>query len=152
MNRYSGYLQLKPINGIIIISSQQNIIIKDYVENKLKGKMILSANENIHGGNSMILNSLINEKNSIKGIVMLSSFCLPDNNSIRKRILKNFKQQKKELHLILEETFFTFRHFNEDIEKIEELRLFQNNHFCKIYNKNNSLNLIKFFKNSWSFS
>ena len=39
---FAGYINLKPINGVIYPSSIQNIIMKDHISSILKGKFYLS--------------------------------------------------------------------------------------------------------------
>ena len=78
MKKIAGYLNLKPINGIIFPSYVQNQINKEFIENKLNGSFFMTTNENTYGENVIVLKTLIKNK-SISGIVMLSTFCLPDN-------------------------------------------------------------------------
>ena len=70
---YAGYINLKPINGIIFPSYSQNQINKDYITNQLFGEFFMSTNENTYGKNNIVLRSLI-EKKDIKGICLLSIF------------------------------------------------------------------------------
>ena len=42
IKRYAGYINLKPINGVLYPSSIQNILMKNYVVENLKGKFYLS--------------------------------------------------------------------------------------------------------------
>ena len=60
---------------------------KDFIVNKLKGQFYLATNENTYGSNNIVLISLLKEK-SIKGVVMLSVFSLPNNFNDRKNIYK----------------------------------------------------------------
>ena len=82
-NVFAGYINLKPINGIIFPSYAQNQINKDYIENELKGQFFMSTNENTYGKNNIILRSLLDEKR-LKGVCLLSVFSLP--NEKQKRI------------------------------------------------------------------
>mgnify|MGYP000648383754 FL=1 len=43
--KYAGYVNLKPLNGVIYPSSVQNIMMKNYVENDLKGIFHLAPTE-----------------------------------------------------------------------------------------------------------
>ena len=66
MKKIAGYLNLKPINGIIFPSYVQNQINKDFIENKLNGSFFMTTNENTYGENSIVLKTLINYKGSVK--------------------------------------------------------------------------------------
>ena len=59
---FAGYINLKPINGVIFPSYAQNQINKDYIVGKLGGEFFLSTNENTYGKNNIVLRSLLNEK------------------------------------------------------------------------------------------
>ena len=85
-NIYAGYINLKPINGVIFPSYAQNQINKDYIVGKLNGEFFLSTNENTYGKNNIVLRSLLNEK-ILKGICLLSVYSLPDNYNQRKEKL-----------------------------------------------------------------
>ena len=54
--------------------------------------------------NRIVLNSLINDKNGIKGIVMMSAFSLPEDKQLRKKIYKDLIKRKKK-------TSFHFREY-----------------------------------------
>ena len=45
IKKYAGYINLKPINGVLYPSSIQNILMKNYVVENLKGKFYLSPTE-----------------------------------------------------------------------------------------------------------
>lgn len=146
MKKIAGYLNLKPINGIIFPSYVQNQINKDFIENKLYGSFFMTTNENTYGENSIVLKTLIKNK-SINGIVMLSTFCLPDNYNERKKIYKLIKINKKSLHFIFEELNFK-RDVNEGI--IEDYLIFDNEFFTK--KKSELTDYEKIFINkSWQF-
>ena len=101
MKKIAGYLNLKPINGIIFPSNVQNQLNKDFIETKLKSSFFMTTNENTYGENSIVLKSLIKNK-SVNGVVMLSTFCLPNDYNNRKEIYKLIKKNKKSLHFIFE--------------------------------------------------
>ena len=62
IKRYAGYINLKPINGVLYPSSIQNILMKNYVVENLKGKFYLSPTEVLQAKNSITLNTLIAKK------------------------------------------------------------------------------------------
>ena len=99
---FAGYINLKPINGVIFPSYAQNQINKNYIVEKLNGEFFLSTNENTYGTNNIVLKSLLEEKR-IRGICMLSTFHLPDNFEERNLIYKLAKKFEKEIHFVFEE-------------------------------------------------
>lgn len=124
----AGYLNLKPINGVIFPSNIQNQINKDFIENKLMGSFFMTTNENTYGENAIILKSLIKDK-TIDGIVMLSTFCLPDKFEIRSEIYNLISKYKKSLHFIFEELNFDKKKTDPNI--IENFLMFDNNFFTE---------------------
>ena len=74
IKRYAGYINLKPINGVLYPSSIQNILMKNYVTDKLKGKFYLSPTEVLQSKFPITLNTLISKETKVSGIVMLSTF------------------------------------------------------------------------------
>ena len=78
-DRFAGYINLRPLNGVIYPSSIQNIIMKNFVENELNGIFYLSPTEILQAKYSVTLQTLISSETKVKGIVMLSSFMLSKN-------------------------------------------------------------------------
>ncbi len=134
MKKIAGYLNLKPINGIIFPSNVQNQLNKEFIENKLKSSFFMTTNENTYGENSIVLKSLIKNK-SIHGIVMLSTFCLPNDYNNRKEIYRLMKKSKKSLHFIFEELSFK-KNVDEDL--IENYLIFDNDFFTQKKTKLNT--------------
>lgn len=126
-NIFAGYINLKAINGIIFPSYAQNQINKDYIVNHLKGDFYMSTNENTYGKNNIILRSLI-ENSDLKGVCLLSIFSLPEIKAQRINIYKKTLKLNKELHFVFEEKKITKF---EDIEKIENLLIFNLNFFLE---------------------
>ena len=77
--KYAGYINLKPLNGVIYPSSIQNIIMKNFIENSLNGIFYLSPTEILQAKYSITLKTLLSSETKVKGIVMLSSFMLGSN-------------------------------------------------------------------------
>lgn len=127
MKIFAGYINLKPINGVIFPSYAQNQINKEFIVNKLNGQFFLATNENTYGSNNIVLISLLKEK-TIKGVVMLSTFSLPDNYQDRENIYKICLKNKKEIHFIFEEEIFKKK---KNIEKIEDLIIYNNDFFTR---------------------
>ncbi len=135
IKRYAGYINLKPINGVLYPSSIQNILMKNYVTDNLKGKFYLSPTEVLQAQNPITLNTLISNEVKVDGIVMLSTFSLPLDNKKRKIIYNRALKHKKELHFILDEMVYNRI---EMIENIENYLIFRNEFFTKTKNKTNN--------------
>ena len=65
----------------------------------------INLKANTYGSNNIVLISLLKEK-SIKGVVMLSVFSLPNNFNDRKNIYKICLDNKKEIHFNFEQLRF----------------------------------------------
>lgn len=145
---FAGYINLKPVNGVIFPSSIQNIIMKDYVTSQLKGKFFLSPTEVLQAKYSITLNTLMSNDVKVRGIVMLSTFMLPRKLEERLTIYSNSIKRKKELHFILDEMVFKNK---SDLEEIENQLIFRNNFFTKTRIKlsNFEKSLIKNYRNSF---
>ena len=143
---FAGYINLKPINGIIFPSYAQNQINKEYITSKLNGEFFMSTNENTYGKNNIVLRSLLEEK-SLKGICLLSVYSLPDIKKQREEIYKLSLKYKKEFHFVFEEKFLKNK---KDISTIEDLFIFNNSFFTT---KKKFLNKFErqFVNKDWSF-
>ncbi len=128
IKRYAGYINLKPINGVLYPSSIQNILMKNYVVENLKGKFYLSPTEVLQAKNSITLNTLIAKEIKVDGIVMLSTFCLPKDEKKRKILYKKAKKNKKDLHFILDEIILND---NKNIEEVENSLIFRSPFFTE---------------------
>tara|TARA_B100000989_G_scaffold296581_1_gene280145 strand:- start:813 stop:1265 length:453 start_codon:yes stop_codon:yes gene_type:complete len=126
MKKFAGYINLKNLNGVLYPSSIQNIMMKDYIQNVLKGIFYLSPTELLQAKYPITLKTLIGKETKVDGIVMLSSFYLPENYFVRKQIYKEITKMKKSVHFILDELVYRS---NKDIDKIEEYLIFNNNFF-----------------------
>jgi len=147
MKTYAGYINLKPINGVIFPSYAQNQINRNYIVNNLKGQFFLSTNENTYGKNNIILRSLLEEK-SLKGISLLSIFSLPKIKKDRIYIYKLALKYKKELHFVFEEKKFTKKN---DIEKIEDFLIFNEPFFTQKKTNLTSFEKKYFLDKKWTF-
>ncbi|MDA9996063.1 hypothetical protein N9E23_01850 [Candidatus Pelagibacter sp.] len=138
--KFAGYINLKPLNGVIYPSSNQNILMKGFVENKLGGIFYLSPTEVLQAKYSITLNTLISKETKVSGIVMLSTFLLPKSLKERKTIYKKLLISKKKMYFILDELTLANK---KDIEKIEDFIIFNAEHFVNTKKKLNSFeNLI----------
>ena len=135
MKKFAGYINLKNLNGVLYPSSIQNIMMKDYIQNKLKGIFYLSPTELLQAKFPVTLKTLIGKETKVDGIVMLSSFYLPDNYFVRKKIYKEIAKTKKSIHFILDELVLSSK---KDVDKIEEYLIFNNSFFTETRLKLNS--------------
>ena len=126
MKKFAGYINLKNLNGVLYPSSIQNIMMKDYIQNVLKGTFYLSPTELLQAKFPITLKTLIGKETKVDGIVMLSSFYLPENFFVRKQIYREIIKMQKSVHFILDELVFRS---NKDVDKIEEYLIFNNSFF-----------------------
>ena len=126
MKKFAGYINLKNLNGVLYPSSIQNIMMKEYIQKKLKGIFYLSPTEVLQAKFPITLKTLVSKETKVHGIVMLSSFYLPSNYIVRKKIYEDTFKMKKSLHFILDELTLEK---NDDIDKIEEYLIFNNPFF-----------------------
>ena len=145
---YAGYINLKPINGIIFPSYIQNQMNKKFIVEELESDFFLSTNENMYSENDIVLNSLIKERNNLNGIVMLSAFSLPEKFENRERIYRNLLKNKKTLHFIFEKTLFQKK---EDIVKIENYLIFRDSFFTNTKKKLSNFEKKKFLDRNWEY-
>lgn len=139
---FAGYINLRPLNGIIYPSSQQNIIMKSYIENELNGIFYLSPTEVLQAKFSITLNTLTSKDTKVSGIVMLSSFLLPNSFNQRQHFYKQLLSSKRTAHFIFDEIAIKTK---KDIEKVENFIIFNSKYFTETKKKLNNFesNLIK---------
>ena len=144
--KYAGYINLKPLNGVIYPSSIQNILMKNYIENNLKGHFYLSPTEILQAKFSITLNTLISNKTKVYGIVMLSCFLLPKNITERFSIYKSLLESKKKLYFIFDELKLENK---KDKDEIENFIIFNSEYFIKTKKNLNKFenNFMKKYKN-----
>lgn len=126
--KYAGYINLNTLNGVLYPSSIQNIIMKNYIENSLKGIFYLSPTEILQAKFPITLNTLISKETKVSGIVMLSTFFLPNNFIQRKSIYKKLLSTNKKMYFILDELEIKKQN---DIKKVEDFIIFNSEHFVK---------------------
>ena len=127
--KFAGYINLKNLNGVLYPSSIQNIMMKDYINKKLNGIFYLSPTEILHAKFPVTLRTLISKETKVSGIVMLSSFYLPENYNIRKQIYRETIKNKKPIYFILDEMIFKNK---KDIEKVENFIIYNNQFFTDV--------------------
>ena len=141
--KFAGYINLKNLNGILFPSSIQNILMKEYIQNKLKSIFYLSPTEVMQAKFSITLKTLLSKETKVSGVVMLSSFYLPNDIEEREELFKIALKNKKEIHFIFDELIFKKK---KDIQKIEDFLIFNNDFFTKT-KKNLSEEERQIFKN-----
>mgnify|MGYP001340250146 CR=1 FL=1 len=133
--KFAGYINLKPLNGVIYPSSIQNILMKNFIENNLNGDFYLSPTEILQARFSITLNTLISNNTKVSGIVMLSCFLLPSTINERFLIYKKSLVSKKKLYFIFDDLKLESK---KDIEKVENFYIFNSDHFIKTKKKLNN--------------
>ncbi len=144
---FAGYINLKPINGVIFPSYAQNQINKNYIVEKLNGEFFLSTNENTYGTNNIVLRSLLEEKR-ISGICLLSTFHLPEKFIDRTKLYKLATKNNKEIHFVFEELKIIKR---KDINKVEDQLIFKQQFFTKKVDKLDKFQKNFFLNKEWEF-
>ena len=127
--KFAGYINLKNLNGVLYPSSIQNIMMKDYINKKLNGIFYLSPTEILHAKFPVTLRTLISKETKVSGIVMLSSFYLPENYNIRKQIYRETIKNKKPIYFILDEMIFKNK---KNIKKVENFIIYNNQFFTDV--------------------
>ena len=133
--KFAGYINLKPLNGIIYPSSIQNILMKNFIENNLGGIFYLSPTEVLQAKFSVTLETLISKETKVSGIVMLSTFLLPKSFKERKSMYKKLLTSKKKMYFIFDELALESK---KDIRKIENFIIFNDKHFINTKKKLNT--------------
>jgi sporadic carbohydrate cluster protein (TIGR04323 family) len=143
--KYAGYINLKNLNGVLYPSSTQNIIMKDYIDS-INGIFYLSPTEVLQSKHPITLRTLLGKETNVNGIVMLSSFYLPETEELRNQIYMESVKFKKTLHFILDELVFDNK---DDKLKIEEYLFYNTNFFTQTRKKLNKFEekIIKNYKN-----
>jgi sporadic carbohydrate cluster protein (TIGR04323 family) len=133
--KFAGYINLKPLNGVIYPSSIQNTLLKNFIENNLTGIFYLSPTELLQAKFSITLKTLISKETKVSGIVMLSTFLLPQSYEERVSLYKKLFISKKKMYFIFDELSLESQ---KDIEKIENFVIFNNSHFTDTKKKLNA--------------
>ena len=146
--KFAGYINLKNLNGILFPSSIQNILMKEYIQNKLKSIFYLSPTEVMQAKFSITLKTLLSKETNVSGVVMLSSFYLPNDIQEREELFKIALKNKKEIHFIFDELIFKTK---KDFKIIEDFLIFNNDFFTKTKKKlsNEEKKIYKNFKISF---
>ena len=127
-----------------------SVIYSKYNDERIYSKNIewnfLSFSNRNFTGSVSCTKTLIGKETKVKGIVMLSSFYLPEDYKIRVKIYKDLLKMRKTFHFILDEITLKKK---SDINKVEEFLIFNNSFFTETKTKLNSYEkkFMKKFKN-----
>jgi len=132
--KFRGYIFSRPFFGERAPQHIQNLIIKDYCEQK-NYLFLLSFTEYRMNNSTLMLQSLLRDLKKIDGIVFFSLFQLPEEQSFRIKFLKKILKQKKEIHFAVEKIIFNNKSQLEQIENLFTLKktnIYQEKNFKKI--------------------
>ena len=101
MKKIRGYVYSRPFMGARVPQHVQNLVIRDYCK-KHELHFLLSTVEYSILGSLLILEQLLEELETIDGIVMYSLFQLPENIKQRHRIYDYTLNSKSTMHFALE--------------------------------------------------
>jgi len=101
MKKIRGYVYSRPFMGTKVPQHVQNLVIRDYCK-KHELHFLLSTVEYSMLGSLLILEQLLEELETIDGIVMYSLFQLPENIKQRHRIYDYTLNSKSTMHFALE--------------------------------------------------
>tara|TARA_Y100000591_G_C21791975_1_gene677091 strand:- start:249 stop:671 length:423 start_codon:yes stop_codon:yes gene_type:complete len=134
--KFRGYIFSRPFFGERAPQHVQNLVIKDYCEQK-DYLFLLSFTEYRMSNSTLMLQSLLKDLKKIDGIVFFSLFQLPENQSFRMKLLKKILKQKKEIHFAVEKIIFNNESQLELVENLfslKKLSNYQEKNFEKIKN------------------
>ena len=98
---FRGYIASRPIRGETTPQQIQNLVIRDYVARQ-KIQFLLSATEYAMPGCYMMLESVLDELDTIEGLIVFSLFMLPQNRARRRQLLEQILSKGAVLHSALE--------------------------------------------------
>lgn len=116
---YRGYVTSRPFMGERAPQHIQNVVIRDYAKNR-ELTYLLSATEYAMTGSQMILDQVIAELSSLKGIICYSLFQLPKSTSRRMAVYAAVLTAGGELHAAVEDLAVRKQ---QDIQRIEDIWL-----------------------------
>jgi sporadic carbohydrate cluster protein (TIGR04323 family) len=99
---YRGYIVSRPVRGSHFPQRVQNLVVRDYAARRSL-PFRLSVTEYAMAGSTMMLESLLDELESLDGIVLFSLFTLPERAARRRRVYERVLAAGKTLHAALEQ-------------------------------------------------
>ncbi len=101
MKRLRGYIFARPFMGERAPQHVQNIILRDYC-NKKGFELLLAATEYAMADSSMILESVLDDLDSVDGVVFYSLYQLPTQSKLRNSVYSRALESGKSLHFAVE--------------------------------------------------
>jgi len=119
MNKLRGYIFARPFMGERAPQHVQNIILKDYC-NKKGFELLLAATEYSMPDSSMILESVLDDLDSVDGIVFYSLYQLPTSTTQRQSVYSRVLASGKSLHFAVEGMSIAKQ---DDVDSVEQCLL-----------------------------
>ena len=119
MNKLRGYIFARPFMGERAPQHVQNIILKDYC-NKKGFELLLAATEYAMPDSSMILESVLDDLDSVDGIVFYSLYQLPTSTTQRQSVYSRVLASGKSLHFAVEGMSIAKQ---DDVDSVEQCLL-----------------------------
>jgi sporadic carbohydrate cluster protein (TIGR04323 family) len=119
MNKLRGYIFARPFMGERAPQHVQNIILRDYC-NKKGFELLLAATEYAMPDSSMILESVLDDLDSVDGIVFYSLYQLPTSNAQRQSVYSRVLASGKSLHFAVEGMSIAKQ---DDVDSVEQCLL-----------------------------
>ena len=101
MQKFVTYIQNKKFGNYYLPARFQYVILRDYYKN-IKKDFILPQGEPVFSKTAIRLRTVIANLKINDGLILLSIFMLPENDSIRRDVLKELLKKKIETHFIFE--------------------------------------------------
>jgi sporadic carbohydrate cluster protein (TIGR04323 family) len=99
---YRGYIVSAPVRGTAFPQRVQNLVVREYAQRRGLAYR-LSATEYAMPGSLMMLRTLLDELDTIDGIILFSLFTLPRARAPRHAIVERVLAAGKPLHAALEQ-------------------------------------------------
>jgi sporadic carbohydrate cluster protein (TIGR04323 family) len=118
---HRGYIASRKVRGQLMPQQVQNLVVRDYARRKgLTYK--LSATEYGMDGCYMMLESVLQELDSLEGVILFSLFMLPKRAERRRAIYDRVLESGASLHAALEDLAITSA---DDIARVEDILLLE---------------------------
>ena len=117
MTGFQGYISSGPTQGFRTPQHVQNLVIRDYCQNR-QMTFLLSGTEYAIPGSFLMLNQMIDRLDQLEGLVLYSLFQLPEQAKVRRKIYAQFLDKGKTMHCAVESLSLLN---DDDIERIEDI-------------------------------
>ena len=118
-NGYRGYIASRPIGGNRTPQHVQNLVVRDYA-NRRNLPFVLSATEFAMPGCYVVLEGVMQELDSLLGVILYSLFMLPDDVAHRQAIYDRILHSDATLFAAVED--YQIRN-KADVSRVEEIWL-----------------------------